>query len=222
MDNKTNQELFKQALVEGINRRIDREIAAFDEEIIYSRRHIKNMARIVNGKEIKKPLNRKTIAILVAAAILLLIAGCAIIYRTEIREFVSKAYYNFVEVSFEEGDQESSIIEEIYELTYVPNGYSLEKQEINKTKVQYIFTNEDSKIIIFSQHSIDNVRFVVDSEHGDSVTIVIEEYMIYSRKTKGSYYYLWNDGKYAFQIGSNEQLSDDKLLSIIDGLKINK
>ena len=43
MDNKTNQELFKQALVEGVNRRLDREIATCDEEITYSRRHIKNM-----------------------------------------------------------------------------------------------------------------------------------------------------------------------------------
>ena len=108
MDKTTNQELFKQALVEGVNRRLDREISACDENIAYSRRHIKNMARIVQGKELKKPLNRKMIAILVAAAILL--AGCAIIYRNEIREFFTDLSEYFVKIKFEEGQNLSQNI----------------------------------------------------------------------------------------------------------------
>ena len=100
MDKTTNQELFKQALVEGVNRRLDREISACDENIAYSRRHIKNMTRIVNGKTPRKPLSTKMIAILVAAAILLL-AGCAIIYRNEIREFVTDVKEFFVKIKFE-------------------------------------------------------------------------------------------------------------------------
>ena len=93
MDTKTNQELFKQALVEGVSRRIDREIAACDEEVNYSPRHIKNMERIVKGKTPQKPINKKMVAILVAAAVLLL-AGCAIIYRDQIRDFITNVKEN--------------------------------------------------------------------------------------------------------------------------------
>lgn len=219
MDKTTNQELFKQALVEGVNRRIDREIAACDEEITYSRRHIKNMARIVNGKSIKKPLNRKMIAILVAAVVLLL-AGCAIIYRNEIREFVSKVYDSFADLRFEEGETESRTIEEIYELTYVPEGYGLEKQDINRMIVQYKFVNEDGESIKFIQRSLDSSSFSVDIEHGDYDAINIDEYEIYYRQINTGYYYVWNDGKYALKIHSSEFLSEQLLRLIIEGIKV--
>ena len=219
MDTKTNQELFKQALVEGVSRRIDCEIAACDEEVNYSRRHIKNMERIVKGKNPKKPINKKMVAILVAAAVLLL-AGCAIIYRDEIREFVTDIREFFVKIDFEDGENESRDIDEIYELTYVPEGYSLEKQEINRMVVQYLFANAENDIIRFIQQSIDASNFYVDIEHSDNVIFEIREYTVYSRKTNGTYYYLWNDGKYALKLNSKEELSHETLEAIINGIKI--
>ena len=220
MDNKTNQELFKQALVEGVNRRLDREIAACDEEITYSRRHIKNMARIVNGKTPRKPLSTKMIAILVAAAILLL-AGCAIIYRNEIRDFITDIRERFVKVSFSEGENESQNIEEVYELTYVPEGYGLENQHIGKMLVQYLFTNADDDYIKFTQQSIDASSFSVDIENGDYTIINMDKYQIYYRKINTGYYYIWNDGKYAMQLHSNDELSEQVLMLIIYGINVN-
>lgn len=217
MDNKTNQELFKQALVEGVNRRLDREIATCDEEITYSRRHIKNMARIVNGKQIKKPLNRKMIAILVAAAILLL-AGCAIIYRNEIRDFITDIREHFVKVSFSEGENESQNIEEIYELTYLPEGYTLESQHIGKMIVQYVFTNSKENHIRFIQQPLDSSSFAVDIEHGDYDVINIDEYEIYYRQINTGYYYIWNDGKYAMQLYASNELPEQTLTLIINGI----
>lgn len=219
MDKTTNQELFKQALVEGVNRRLDREIAAYDEDITYSRRHIKNMTRIVNGKTPRKPLSTKMIAILVAAAILLL-AGCAIIYRNEIREFVSKVYDSFVDLRFEEGEQESRNIEEIYEFTYVPEGYSLESQHIGQMAVQYLFVNVDDDYIKFIQRPIDAASFSVDIENGDYNLINIDQYEIYYLQINTGYCYVWNDGKYALKINSTELLSEQLLKLIIEGIEI--
>ena len=219
MDTKTNQELFKQALVEGVSRRIDREIAACDEEVNYSRRHIKNMECIVKGKTPKKPINKKMIAILVAAAVLLL-AGCAIIYRDEIREFVTDIREFFVKIDFEDGENESRAIDEIYELTYLPEGYSLENQHIGQMVVQYLFANAENDIIRFIQQSIDASNFYVDIEHSDNVIFEIGDYTVYSRQTNGTYYYLWNDGKYALKLNSKEELSHETLEAIINGIKI--
>lgn len=218
MDNKTNQELFKQALVEGVNRRIDREIAACDEEVVFSRRHIKNMERIVKGKTPKKTINKKMVAILVAAAVLLL-AGCAIIYRDEIREFVTDIREFFVKIDFEDGENESRSIDEIYELTYVPEGYTLTQQDITRMRVQYLFTNADD-YIKFIQQSIDASNFYVDIEHGDYDIINLDEYEIYYQQTDGIYCYLWNDGKYALKLNSKEELSYETLEAIITGIKI--
>lgn len=216
---KTNEELFKQAINEALTNKFQRMADACDEEIVCSRRHRKAMRAIISGKTPRKPLSTKMIAILVAAAILLL-AGCAIIYRDEIRDFITDVREFFVNVDFSEGENNSQEIEEIYELSYVPEGYDLKEQKINCMRVQYIFTNADNRSIRFIQQTLDASTFSVDSEHSDTVIIEIEEYTIYSRKTGNMYYYLWNDGKYALKINSTEKLSNDELLSIINGLKI--
>jgi len=219
---KTNEALFKQAINEGLTNKFQRMADACDEEIVCSRRHKKAMRAIVRGKTPRKPMtpmNRRVVAVLIAAAILLL-AGCAIIYRDEIREFVTNIKEFFIEVKFDEGENDSQYIDEIYELTYVPEGYILKDKNINRMGVQYIFTNSDSKRIKFIQQSLDASNFYIDSEHSDNTIIAMENYTIYTRKTGDTFYYLWNDGKYAMQIYSSESLSDDELLLIIDGIRI--
>ena len=219
--NKTNEELFKQAINEALTNKFQRMADACDEEIVCSRRHRKAMRTIINGKTPRKPMtpmNRRVVAILVAA-VLLLLAGCAIIYRDQIREFVTDIREFFVKVSFSEGDNESRNIEEIYELTYLPEGYTLKEERINRVGIERIFTNDEGKKIKFIQQALDNTSFSVDSEHSDTVVIEIEDYTVYSRKTNGTYYYLWNNGDYALKLISVDQLSDEILELIIMGIK---
>ena len=215
---KTNEELFKQAINEALTNKFQRMADACDEEIVCSRRHRKAMRAIVSGKTPRKPLSTKMIAILVAAAVLLL-AGCAIIYRDEIREFITNIKEFFVEIKFDEGENDSQNIDEIYELTYIPEGYSLKEQNINRMGVHYIFTNFDSKRIKFIQRSLDAPSFYIYSEHSDNTIIEIENYTIYSRIAENMHYYLWNDGKYALKLISTIELTGEELLSIINGLK---
>ena len=218
---KTNEELFKQAINEALTNKFQRMADACDEEIVCSRHHRKAMRAIISGKTPRKPLSTKMIAILVAAAILLL-AGCAIIYRDEIRGFIIDIKELFVNVDFSEGENNSQEIEEIYELSYVPEGYDLKEQKINCMRVQYIFTNADNRSIRFIQQTLDASTFSVDSEHSDTILIEIEEYTVYYRIAGNMHYYLWNDGKYALKINSALELSDNELLLIINGLKVKQ
>lgn len=218
MDKTTNQELFKQALVEGVNRRIDRELAACEEEVFFSRRHIKAMNRIIKGKTPAKPINRKMIAILVAAAILLL-AGCAIIYRDEIRSFITDFREFFVKVTFDKGESESRVIDEVYELTYIPDGYEIESEYMDRHMVQYIIKGSEGDIIKFVQRPLDMSSFYIDIEHDYDNSMRIGQYEIYYRYTNTTYSYIWNDGKYALNIYSSEFLSEDIIKAIISGIK---
>jgi len=218
MDKTTNQELFKQALIEGVNRRIDRELASCEEEVVFSRKHIKAMSRIVKGKTPIKPINKKMIAILVAAAILL--ASCAIIYRDEIRDFITDVKEFFVKVTFDEGESESRNIKDVYELTYVPEGYELDSQSTMQMVVQYIYKNEAGYKIKFVQQPVDYFNFYVDSENDYDKFINKNGDEIYYRYTNGTYYYIWNDGKYALHIYSTEYLSEVMLQLILNGIQI--
>lgn len=218
MDKTTNQELFKQALVEGVNRRIDRELAACEEEVVFSRRHIKAMNRIIKGKTPAKPINRKMVAILVAAAILLL-AGCAIIYRDEIRGFITDVREFFVKVTFDAGESESRVIDEVYELTYIPEGYVLESQNVMLRTVQHIFVDSEGNKLKFIQQPLDNSSFAVDIEQNYSKIVTIGQYEVYYQKINSGNYYIWNDGAYALKIHSTQQLSNQDLELIINGIK---
>ena len=219
---KTNEELFKQAINEALTNKFQRMVDSCNEEIVCSRYHKKAMRSILNGKTPRKPMtpmNRRVVAVLVAAVLLLLV-GCGVIFRNEIREFITDIKEIFITISFSEGDNDSQNIEEIYELTYLPEGYSLEEQSINRMAVEYTFSNAEGQSIKFVQLPLDNTSFSVDSEHGDAVVIEIGEYTVYSQKMANEYFYLWNDGKYALQINSTEKLSEQELLSIINGIKI--
>ena len=218
MDNKTNEELFKQALIDGVNMRIERELAACEEEVVFSRRHMRAMKRIINGKNPAKPINSKVVAILVAAAILLL-AGCAIIYRDEIRDFITDVKDRFVKVTFSDGVEESKYIEDVYELTYVPEGYEMETHTIGNKMVRYIFKTQKGEMIKFIQQPLDISGFAVDIEHDYDKFANVNDYEIYYRHTNGTYYYIWNDGKYAFKINLSEELPIKELELILFSIK---
>ena len=109
---RTNLELFKQAIRDGICKRCDSIAAECAGEITCSDGHSLAMRTIVYGKIEKarslSPRARQIIAILVAAALLL--TGCGIIFRNEIREVFDDL---FVSLYFTNDDETPKTIEEI-------------------------------------------------------------------------------------------------------------
>ena len=145
---KSNLELFKQALNEAVSNKFDKMSDECTEEIVYSERHKLAMRTIVYGKADTKrvwsPKMKRIIAILIAAALLL--TSCGIIFRNEIRE-IFKDF--FVSLTYENDDTSEDMIEEILVLTYVPEGYKLEKESITTVRVRYEYENEDGEILFF-------------------------------------------------------------------------
>ena len=91
---KNDLELFKQALNEGVSNRFDAMAAECTDTIECSEHHTRTMETIVYGKtEFKRTCSskkRRLIALLVAAALLL--TGCGILFRHEIREIFEDLY----------------------------------------------------------------------------------------------------------------------------------
>ena len=84
--------------------------------------------------------------------------------------------------------------------------------------IETIYTDSDGNKIKFIQQPLDNSSFAVDSENDYDKFTNIGGYEIYYRYTNGTYYYIWNDGKYALHIYSVQQLSDNELILIINGI----
>ena len=216
---KTNLELFKQALTEAVSNKFDIITANCTEEIACSEKHNLAMRAIVYGKtdtkHICSPRMKRIIAILVAAALLL--TSCGIIFRNEIREVFKDL---FASITFREDESKVETIEDIYQLEYVPDGYSLEEENISLLSVVYKFVDKKGNIIKFKQSVLNNIDFVIDSEKGYSEIIDIEKYDVYYRYTDTYHCYIWNDSKYALKLKSNIPLSNETILLIIEGLVI--
>ena len=215
---KSNLELFKQALNEAVSNKFDKMADECTEEIIYSERHKLAMRTIIYGKtdtkRVLSPKMRRIIAILIAVALIL--TSCGIIFRNEICEIFKEF---FVSLTYE-GDKESQqILEEVYCLGYVPKGYNLKKEEITKMFVRYEFKNESGETLFFEQRALTRSDYYIDSESGYSKITEIEKYEIYQRFTNGFYHYAWSDEKYSLKLRSTRQLSNEEIISMLDGIK---
>lgn len=219
---KTNLELFKQALSEGLDNRFQSEIDNCSENIVCSRKHKIAMKAIIKGcdtnRKVWAPRTRKIVAILVAAALLLV--SCAIIYRNEIRDFIEEIYESFAIVTYSEGENKETTLEEIYELTYIPEGYILQKSEIASIVSRAVFSNSSGDTILFDQCILDSSNFYIDVENGYTLVMEIENPEVYYKNAQNRHYYIWNDGKYAMTFISTFELPTEELQLMINNVKI--
>ena len=214
---KSNLELFKQALNEAVSNKFDKMAAECTEEIVYSEKHKLAMRTIVYGKTDNKhvwsPKMKRIIAILIAVALLL--TSCGIIFRNEIREVFEEF---FVKLTYDGDDESQQIIEEVFSLNYVPDGYFLEKEMIGKTFVRYEFKNKSEETLFFEQRALTRSSFVVDSESGYSKIEDIVNYEIYYRNVNGMNCYISNDGKYIITFITSEKLTTEHIILMLDGI----
>jgi hypothetical protein len=216
---KSNLELFKQAISDGLSKKFDSVVNSYTDEIVCSEQHNFAMRTMVYGKADAKrtwsPKMKRVVAILIAAALLL--TSCGIIFRNEIREVFEEF---FVRLTYSGDGTGNDTIEEVYELTYLPEGYKLEKENIYDLCVTYTFADKNNNVIVFEQRVWDKSEFTVDSESGYSQMKEIEEYDVYYRLTDKYHNYIWNDGKYAMSIKSKTELSTEQIVQLIDGIKV--
>ena len=219
--NKNDLELFKQALLEALDKNLQEEEKYFAEEIQTSEKHKIEMNEILSGKFLPtstwKLTKAKIAAILIAATLVLV--GCAAAHRNEIRDFIETVYEDYVSVGFENSDEAPRQIEEYYVLTYIPEGYYVKDNTQSDLSNRYILENNQGDEIIFDQ-TVLNISSNLDSERGEQYTLYVNGKEIYCRVYDTDCHYIWNDGKYAMSVYSVDQIIDEEMLGkIIKGIK---
>lgn len=219
--NESNLTLFKQALCEGLSNRIDHLMSECNEKAHCSRRHTIAMRTIVYGKIGEKrtitPRMRWIIAILVSAAIIL--TSCAIAYRDQILRIIKYIPDYVMGLTYSEEDSKGALIETAYELTYVPEGYVLTESTSSPSIVKYVFVSAKDEKIRFVQKPIQGTVLFIDEENLN-IILTHNECDIYYSVTNEQHSYLWNDGKYIINLLSDVKLTNDTIMSIIDGIKV--
>ena len=212
---KSNLELFKQALNEAVSNKFDKMADECTEEIVCSERHKLAMRTIIYGKadtsRAWSPRVKRIIAILVAAALIL--TSCGIIFRNQIREIFEEFY---VKLTYDGNEESNKNIDEVYVLGYVPEGYVLENEVLSTTYVKYKFMTSEGDVLYFEQRALTNSEYYIDSESGYSKIEEIEEFDVYYRFTNKFYHYVWNNETYTMTIKSSIKLSNENIILLIN------
>ena len=218
---KTDRELFGQALAEALAERFEEELAACEESAVCSEDHYRKMQEIIcpSARVPKRKFSRKSLLAIIIAAALLLTGCAAYICRNEIRDFVEDAYEKFVRLTYCENYKKSSAkICEVYKLTYVPEGYELVEETNNPIDIFYRFENEKGEFLTFQQDVLDKTNSGLDAENDNTKLYEFGKLKIYCRILDTSSHYIWNDGEYALYLTSSTLLDETELETIMLGV----
>ncbi len=227
MTKSENMKLFQQALWEATGNVYDRELAECTEDAKCSRRHYAKMRRILGVAVLPATtrairIKRRVIAALVAAVLLL--TGCTVYaYREKIRTLMETIFDNHVEVKYNEGEElpTEATISEYYTLGYVPEGYELTKTFELPVQAQYMWSGQDGAYILFEQCHVDSGLFGFDNEIDGWIIVQIGNHNVH-HCVSNAYYYLWNDGVYAYRLTASELWGEQVLSDMIENLRIKE
>ena len=221
---ENGKEIFSRAIIEGFEEKYREGLAvSASESGEFTRTHARRMSSILGSRVKYLPdkrtrIKRAALAALIAAAILL--AGCtAIVYKEQIGDFFVEIRDTYIKGDFiKDEDENNQIIEEYYTLTYIPEGYELVEEYSDAFLAQSVWKNDKEKSIIFEQRPINSVKYTIDGENGFTDTYILGENTVYCRIIDETYYYIWNNEKYAFSLYSDTKINEEEIIQIIDGI----
>lgn len=223
---ESGKEIFSRAVIDGFEEKYREGLAvSASESGEFSRTHAHRMSSIIGSKvkyvaDKHTRIKRAALAALIAAALLL--AGCAaIVYKEQIGDFFVEIHDTYIKGDYiKDEDANNQIIEEIYVPTYIPNGYVQVKEQKLNSYALYEFSNDNGDVLIFEQVTIESAKFFINNEDGYTNTITLDEKTVYYRASNGTYFYIWNNEKYAFSLYSDAEIKEEEFIRIIEGISM--
>ncbi len=195
------------------------EMAKCKENARCSRAHKQRMCEIIGHRFfITRAIRRRIVTALLAAAILLF-AGCATyIYREKIADFFVEIYEKFSVVTDEPQVQNSDedLIDEVYTLGYVPEGFVSTGAVERPQSVRQEWTNGD-KMIVFTQRK--NIKDYLDAERNNWEEIKINKTTLFYSQSNNWKSHAWADYSYIYCIKTNYDIDNEELENLILSVK---
>lgn len=225
-----NRIYFVKALNEAISMKMQDEMDGCTENARTSLRHKIIMKQIAKGK-CSEPtdkvfaIKRAILVAIIAAVFALTSCTVAIVYRKKIAGFIEQTFDNFAWISADkEGNNEGAkdyptTIENVYEFTYIPEGYELKSQTVQSFVVLSIYEYTNGKEIIIRQMIMDESEFKADIKQGYSKAFGIEKIEVYLREDSSVNTYIFEYNGYMMQIQFEDMLYKDEFAKIISGIK---
>ena len=163
-------------------------------------------------------LGRKTIALLIAAAVLIsLLTACACIPK--IRGFFVEFYEDHIRISKHDENPSQSDIETYYMPSLIPDGYEETHYVVDYNSNMHTWQNGDAGIA-FSQDIPTNDVFTMDTEECETHTFVIDGIEYFCTIREGLYKAIrWSDGTYLYLLSCPYDISLDFMKEMIKSME---
>ena len=203
------------SIVKASLNRIDNKLKNCKEDASISIAQAKRMSDVLGINVHWRPSAKKIIAILVAAAILAL-AGCGIIYRNEIREFIVNVFDKYFDVHFENNSHLNQ--ENIkYEFEYIPYGFELNKALSEEN--YFLYENSKKEKIELYIYRLDTTISKFDTEYEKYHKFLeLGNVKVLQYISENKVDYLWNDGYKTLVLRTNSDLTENEAKMIISNI----
>ena len=221
MTNMTDLELFRQALMDARNQKVDEVLRSVPDNVVPSAQYLAKMQRLLNGKRRRKLSKKSKWLIALVAALLALLVGCAAyVYRHKIADFIEGIYDKHATVVSDAGaDVDDGLsVNELYTLTYVPEGYTLYFED-TALGVTQVWKDANNNKISFNQFSMKALNYL-DGERSYSSIFEMGEQKIYYRKEQELLSYIWTDNSYIYKLVLTWEVSEDEVIKIIENIRV--
>ena len=218
---KTGREVLEEALLISCSDYYD-QFPSYEGDRDPGEEYEKAMNALIQRSKKPKPRYFKRVAGIAAA--LLIVFGCSMTVsavRLPFVEFLSNTYDKYVEIFFDSSDVEKapSVIETVYTLGYVPEGYVEKDCAISKISTNITWVNENNEMIVFRQRILKG-SVTLDNEHENyNVTFIGDSQVVYVSDNKISCYY-WNSNEYQFDLEIPNNIEQAVIFELIQSLKI--
>ena len=208
-------DLIKKALF-NIEMREVRYLDSFpDVDFVHTEKYIQNINKLLSGKAPKPSTAffRKPLLAVIIAIVLLFATACT--FKKTIVNFFEEIYETFTNLKTNE-DYDKTITT-VYTLSYLPDGYELKNETINKTFVSTLWSDGENKILLY-QKPLNNGCFTIDTENNDHGYIYTEDLSVFYVRNNNTYLFTWENDYFAFQLKCNDSISLDEAKKIIENI----
>ena len=223
-----------------MNQKIDSVLSSCEETTEYSRNHNEKMTAIldkkITGNIVWTTRTRRVVAPLIAAVFIL--TTCILFYHNQSPIF-NDLLPNIIGIGntnmnkepsngspglsddspgSSEGPSIQETINDIYALSYLPDGYTLTESKNRGTIIVNTYHNENDDELIFAQY-LEGYK-----PHPGGATLIntyiINDFEVRELIVNSKFVYLWKDSNYSMEITSVDKISKTELEKIIDGIII--
>lgn len=212
--NSFRKELIKRALWSAELKEISFLDSFPESKVPHSAEYNEKISSLINEeKKIFKP-KRKLLVAIIAAILVCALSVTAIAFSEPIRKLIIEIYEKFT--LFSSVDGENSVIEEEYEPSYFPIGYTRKIKNTAPAFSNLIYSKGDDEIV-FTQ-AVMSVKTTFDSEDSPHQTIEFFDktlYLFLKGKTDTA---VWTDTKYRYTLTYPEELDFSEVEKIINSV----